>query len=114
MNSEILFDAARMPPRDADGYVWHPDLDERFQHDEWEEYVDLKKFHAVGFQMTTVAFEYDATEEMLKLYYEDGEPGCNSWTPTVPDGEGWQLIAVYDSEDGPHAMFVRSILRGKA
>lgn len=29
------------------------------------------------------------------------------WTLTPPAGNGWQLVAKYDTEDGPAAMFVR-------
>jgi len=50
MSTKILFDPARMPHRDEDGYVCHPDLDERFQHDEWEEYLARSKFEAHGFE----------------------------------------------------------------
>lgn len=111
MSTETLFDPARMPARDEDGYVWHPDLDERFQHDEWEEYVDRAKFTAAGFELASVEFEYDADDAMLDRYYENDEH-VPEWQPSFPEGDGWQLIAIYDSEDGPQAMFVRPIIRG--
>ena len=31
------------------------------------------------------------------------------WEPTVPEGDGWFLFALYDTEDGPHACFTRPL-----
>ena len=108
----MLFDPATLPPRDEDGYTWHPDLDERFEHPELgEEYISADQFRAHGLEVVTVEFEFDCTEAESKRYYENGEtvPG---WKPTEPAGGDWRLAAVYDCEDGPVAMFVRDIAQG--
>ena len=108
MNTEILFDPARMPARDAQGWATHPDLDlQRFNKD--EEHLDLKALAEAGFDAHMVVMEYDTNEgdAAYKAYWDDGEADVSAWTPTPPEGEGWQLIGIWDSEDGPFAMFIR-------
>jgi hypothetical protein len=110
MSDQKLFNPARLPTRDADGMTYHPDLGEdRFQHDVHEEYLDLEKFRAVGFETSSVSFEYDATGKLMDHFSDTGEADCAAWTPSYPKGDGWQLIAIYDTEDGPLALYVRPL-----
>jgi len=109
----MLFDPATLPPRDEYGYTWHPDLDERFEDPELgEEYVSSERFRAHGLELSCQQFEYDSvTEEMRNRYFEAGE-AVPDWQPTLPEGEGWRVVAIYDTEDGPAALFVRDIAQG--
>jgi len=109
----MLFDPATLPPRDEDGYTWHPDLDERFEHPELgEEYLHTEMFTALGLDLRYQLFESDnVSEEVRNKYYETGL-SVPEWQPTPPDGAGWRIGAIYDTEDGPAALFVRELEQG--
>lgn len=90
--------------RDQDGHWMHPGLP-------WNEIEDdadctpwIEKW---GFDWKLVGLEGDAPPEMVERYFESNESDCSYWTPTPPEGDGWFLAAIYDTEDGPYAMFLR-------
>jgi len=116
-NDQTLFDPARLPPRDEYGFTFHPDLaDERWEDPELgEEYLSSEAILAAGFESRQVAFEYDVPQALLDRYYEDGDSSVAAeWQPTTPEGEGWMLVGIWDTEDGPYAMFVRHAQAGHA
>ena len=91
--------------RDENGYWYHPEIP-------WDEIPDdtdarpfLKKW---GYRSCFVSLEWDAPEELVNRYFEAGDPDCSEWNPTAPEGDGWFLAAIYDTEDGPSAMFLRA------
>ena len=111
-----LFDPSRQPPLDECGFTDHPDIDQfmvGFDGGEWKEddegIVSREKLLAAGWESAFVAMEYDVTDDEFDAWMERGEPGAPGWTPTIPNGDGWQLVARYDTEDGPAAMFVRQL-----
>jgi len=117
MNDQTLFDPARLPPRDECGMTFHPDLeDERWEHpDLGEEYLSSEAILAAGFESRQVMLEYDdASEEVRDRYYNGGDGGVPDWNPTSPEGEGWILVGIWDTEDSPCAMFVRRVAEGNA
>lgn len=112
-----LFDPTRLPPRDEYGFTFHPDLeDPRWEHpDLGEEYLSDEAILAAGFESSQRQFEYDAPEHLRNRYYEGGEAeACAEWQPSTPEGEGWMLVGIWDTEDGPYAMFVRHAQAGHA
>lgn len=83
------------------GHVYHPALPDT------DEDVNLVMLLAAfGIATSLVSMESDAPET-AEAYFEAGDPDCSAWNPTPPQGEGWKLIALYDTEDGPYAMFAR-------
>jgi hypothetical protein len=38
--------------------------------------------------------------------------GVMDWTPTAPEGEGWSLSGIFDSEEGPFALFTKPAPNG--
>ena len=62
---------------------------------------------ALGFDAAAVAMEDDAPELSDDWSGSEDITAPARWAPTPPAGEGWMLVAKYDTEDGPHAMFVR-------
>jgi hypothetical protein len=40
-------------------------------------------------------------------WYDAALDDCSGWSPAPPAGEGWLLLEIYDTEDGPYAMFGR-------
>lgn len=101
---ERNFEAARLPARDEYGHVQHPDMDGIG----WDEFDMGPQLRAIGWQSKTVAFEDDASSEAQDRYSDSNSPDCSYWTPTPPEGASWLLAAIYDTEDGPVALFVRS------
>jgi ribosomal protein L12E/L44/L45/RPP1/RPP2 len=93
--------APREIVRDADGWLDHPALpvcDEGVRFD--------ALLGAFGLETYFRAMDGDISPEEYDRYYDE-QGGCAVWTPTPPEGNGWKLIAIYDTEDGPYAMFAR-------
>lgn len=100
-----LFDPARLPMRDETGFTSHPDIPET------EEEVSIRPYLAdLGYDVrgTFMSEDHDDDSEQFKDYYEREPFSCSTWQPMSP--EGWQLISIHDTEDGPVALFVRPIL----
>ena len=94
--------APRQIVRDEDGWLTHSDFpicDEDVRAD--------KLLEAFRIEAAFVSMEDDVSHEAYEEYYESGAPDCSSWTPTPPAGNGWVLLEIYDTEDGPYAMFGR-------
>lgn len=101
---ERNFEAARLPARDEDGHLQHPDMDGIG----WDEFDMGPQLRALGWISKTVCFEDDADDAARDRYSDDDSADCSYWTPTRPEGAGWLLAAIYDTEEGPVALFVRS------
>jgi hypothetical protein len=117
MSNETLFDLARMPALDDMGYAFHPDIDQ-FMHSESndpandeEAYLDAKRLSEAGFEDHFVGFDGDCRDKAIRDRYFEGGDGPIGWEPSKPDGDGWLLVAIYDTENGPYAMFVRRVGR---
>lgn len=94
--------APRPVVRDEDGYLTHPAFpvcDEDMRAD--------KFLAAFGIESYFVPMDGDADPEFVEHYFDDDEADCSTWTPTPPEGEGWSLLAIYPTEDGPYALFAR-------
>jgi hypothetical protein len=104
------FDAARLPARDADGSVMHPDMDGIGE----EEYPFNAQLRAIGWNSIVIGLDDDPAvpRERKDAHF----PGHSSdgtfdwWTPSAPgDGSGeWLLAAIYDTEEGPVALYVKA------
>lgn len=69
----------------------------------------------VNFQLLLSAFRLETAfvslqdtcdDEALQEAVSEGG-GFGGWVPAPPEGEGWRLLSVYDTEDGPYALFAR-------
>ncbi|WP_162988176.1 hypothetical protein [Alcaligenes aquatilis] len=38
-------------------------------------------------------------------YFEHGSGDFSGWNPSPPQGDGWFIISVHDSDDGPVALW---------
>lgn len=61
---------------------------------------------AEGMIFYYLAFDNDVSEEVLDKYIESGSPDVSFWQPSSP-GNGYFLVAIYDTEDGPYACFAK-------
>lgn len=92
-------------PRDERGWAWHPAV----PWDSLPEDTDLSpRFQAWGYELhwCLMQYELEEDEEPLRSYL-DGEPNISAWVPQRPSGDGWLLLVLHDSEDGPVAVFAR-------
>lgn len=98
-----MFEPEKLPAPDEMGFFYHPDLP-----DTGEDESIVPPLEAMGFEAAFIAMDYDAPEEVTDAWYEQDDMAAPSrWTPTPPTGDGWLLAAKYDTESGPHAIFVR-------
>ena len=79
--------------RNADGEYHHPDMPLFYEGDEtnYKAWLD-----AQGLSMQMVWMEADGAPSVV-----------TDWQPTSPDGDGWFVLAIFDTEDGPVAHFAR-------
>lgn len=71
-----------------------------------------KFFEALGIElicrMAEDEMDSDAYEAMTEHGFTEDGPNYNAWTPAKPEGDGWCLVAVFDTEDGPACWWVRA------
>lgn len=67
---------------------------------------------AIGLAAAFVCMESDCKNEALMDQVWDGG-SCLEWIPTTPAGEGWNLLEIYSTEDGPYALFARPLCRAE-
>ncbi|CFK42777.1 gp41 [Burkholderia pseudomallei] len=88
--------------RDQDGMLSHPAvpyLDEDVNYETF--------FAAFGIEATFIHMEDDVDCDTYDRYFASNSPDCCTWTPSSPQGDGWMLLEIYDTEDGPVALYVR-------
>lgn len=85
--------------RNEEGWLFHPSLP---LLDDSTDLLGL--LHAFGLDVAVTALE-DESQAMLDRYMDTSR--CDHWTPEPPTDEDWRLIEIYDTEDGPRALFVR-------
>ncbi len=95
-----LFDEP-LPARDSGGHCYHPAIP-----DTDEDVNIVMLLAAFGVACKLVSMESDAPSQYDTLM-EAGDTDFSAWNPTPPAGDGWKLLALYDTEDGPHALFGR-------
>ena len=99
-----LIEAAEVK-RDEDGIWYHPDLPE---FDEGQEKEYRAWIAAQGLERTWRSLEEENPDHPAYIkYFDEGDPDCSQWEPAAPAGEGWFLLAIGDTEDGPVATYVR-------
>lgn len=101
-----LFDQVRLPAPDQYGFFSHPDLDRVLAtEDELTQDEVIAKVLERHWESQFVSGEDLVNEETL-------EYDVRGWKPEPPAGDGWRIISVFDTEDGPYAMFVRPRVNG--
>jgi hypothetical protein len=99
-----LFSADRLPARDENGMVWHPDYDLIYNGLGVDD-----EGHAAWQFMKDMGLEFSCDEmdgDLYDQHEQDIEDGSLSfWNPETP--EGWLLLGIYAGEDGPVVWFVR-------
>ncbi|TCL06850.1 hypothetical protein [Sodalis ligni] len=97
------------PQRDENGWWSHPDYIPDLEEDALRVEFD-------------VWLEVNGVECVARLMEDDLEPGspeavawesldcdCSVWNPQPPEGDGWFLVSVHDTEEGPSAVWLRKL-----
>ena len=101
------FDPARLPEPDALGFFVHPDVPGQDESDDVPALI-----RKMGFALSSVCFHFDGDEKDVDAWFfgdtttEEMKEIMMRWNPTSPSGDGWILVAKYDTESGPYALFV--------
>lgn len=111
MNAITLIQPAPVQ-RDEYGNWFHPDIPTFYGSDEatedspkWKDWLKEQ-----GLEHTYYALEFeDEDHPAYQSYYEKNTADISAWNPGPPDGEGWFLLSICDTEDGPYAYFVRRV-----
>lgn len=97
--------------RDECGFWTHPDYfcpangNEYGVFGEFEEWLNENNLETY-----TLSLESDIEQEEFAEKYFSGE--CDGdislWEPTKPDGDGWFVGSIHDTEDGPYCIWLRN------
>lgn len=110
MTSTTLFSIDRLPAPDELGFFFHPDIP---GEEESDDVASMLK--AMGFEWATRSFDEDADEADVNEWFDSPQRDIIiRWEPTPPSGDGWNLIAKGDTDDGPFALFVRPAIKAEA
>jgi hypothetical protein len=97
------------PQRDENGYWTHPDY---FVPANGMEFGAPGEFAAWLDNNRIVGhlqwMESDVTDDQLEAL-EAGDGDISQWSPTPPEGDGWFIGSIHDTEDGPVCYWLRPI-----
>jgi hypothetical protein len=88
--------------RDESGMFHHhdfPSWDEGVLQSEIDEWLKSNDGHFI-----MIAMDGDASDEISEAWLNSGDVDCSAWEPTCNE-PGSFLLAIYDTEDGPVALF---------
>ena len=92
----------RAPERDEMGLGDHPELpllDEGM--------MPRSFFAALGLELAHTSAEDQLDGDVLGAMSE--AVNWTDWQPTAPQGDGWKLVSIFDTEDGPAAWWLRAL-----
>ena len=90
--------------RDAQGWWSHPGIP-NFDEDmnAWRAWID-----AQGLDIKYKMLEDEPEEHPVwRSYFEDESPSVANWTVAPPKGDGWFVLSIHDTEDGPVWVWAR-------
>lgn len=91
--------------RDGSGLWTHPASALQPDWDESTPAAEIQAwFRAQGLEVRIVNLG-DQDGDLFERCMEDGD--ASGWDPEPPEGDGWFLFSIFDSEDGIHAEFAR-------
>lgn len=96
--------------RDEQGFWTHPDYFEPANGNEYGAPGEFEKWlFDNGLEVYTLGLEYDLNASDFAVKYADGDFDCDvsGWEPTRPDGDGWFVGSIHDTEDGPYCIWLR-------
>lgn len=92
--------------RDADGWWSHPAIPE-FDEDysAWKAWLVAQGLETQHAQLE----DEDESHPSYIAYFENGEASVAEWHKDLPSGDGWFVLSIHDTEDGPTWVWARRI-----
>lgn len=93
------------PQRDREGYWTHPDvpgIETSEQFNVWQA--------EQGFECSVVMLDSDdgvGSEDACQRYFEEGDTDILAWQPSKPEGDGWFIVSIHDTGEGPACLWIR-------
>lgn len=110
MNNATLIQPAEVK-RNEYGHWDHPDLPAFEGTDEagpdapkWKDWLAAQQLEVCRFELEGE----DDNHPAYKKYFDGSDPDISEWNPQ-PEGEGWFLLSICDTDDGPMAWFARRV-----
>ncbi|MES2415138.1 MAG: hypothetical protein V4614_15130 [Pseudomonadota bacterium] len=88
--------------RDEEGHWSHPHFPFGAAQDE----MSLEPV-GVGLGLEMAGICMSDTDLPQEIHEAAGEGNCSAWEPQPPEGEGWFLVTIHETEDGPAALWAR-------
>lgn len=92
--------------RDENGMWFHPGIPWDLVPEDTSLAPYLK---AWGFAFKFDELESEDSEAHARYFNADDDPDFSFWNPEPPEGEGWFLGAMFDTEDGPCAVWIKPL-----
>lgn len=93
--------------RNSDGSYYHPAYTAFCAGREWISYPELENWlTAHGLEYAVSQFDQEPDTAAAREYASTAS--FTTWDPEAPSGDGWFIAAIYESEDGPECVWVRS------
>ncbi|MNP66760.1 hypothetical protein D3C76_1625040 [compost metagenome] len=86
--------------RDADGYWYHPDIPEFDEDAEaWKAWLEAQGLKVIGWHMES--------DLEAHPYWDEEACNCLGWEPETPPDDGWFLLGIFDTDNGPYVQWAR-------
>ena len=93
--------------RTKEGYWLHPAIEEMLAGREGVETAEFNAWLEDNGLETSGSIWGDEDSDEYRVYLTSGS--CAAWEPEPPEGEGWFLASIFDSEDwGPECFWLRN------
>ena len=90
------------------GFWTHPEYLSLFGDRELITEKDFNEFcERNNVESSIVYLEDDCDAESRFLYFEKGDADISKWNPSSPDGDGWFIGSIHDTDDGPICVWFR-------
>ena len=95
--------------RDENGYWEHPKYIAWFADfltydggfDAWMEAIGMQ------IEFTELETDVDFCSQAGKRWFSKGYEDISEWGPSMPDGEGWFIVSIHYTGDGPVCVWLR-------
>lgn len=90
--------------RDSNGFWTHPDFFEPANGNEYAAPGEYEAWEASQGVVTALCYMPD---DQGMVFESDAD--CSGWTPAPPDGAGWFIASIHDTEDGIVCVWLRNV-----
>ncbi|ELT9609735.1 hypothetical protein R8O49_005507 [Raoultella planticola] len=96
------------------GFWTHPCFDELCGDREGVTTAEFNEWVDANGLQSSMSFLECSDDEEARAEYESGEGSFTKWSPERPDGDGWFVGSIHDTEDGPVCIWFRHVEGGAA